>query len=471
MKGLFRLLAAAAAGVASGGALSAQNPIAVSIPAPPPAQPPAALPPASDAGGSFDALQTIAGCPCPEQGGAPPAPPPFGGPLLERQKLLGDWGGARSRLRERGITLDMYSTNFYNGIANGGVQETFKYRGRVDYLLHVDGEKAGLWKGSFVDLHAESVFGDTINPFAGTFSPLSLPQALPVATGSTTALTGVKFTQALSESFIVYVGKINLLDNFNQPFTGGGRGVDGFQNASLLFNPIFARTVPYSTLGGGFAYLKDLQPVLTFNVLDTFNTPTRDGFDTLFDNGVLLLATLNLPTKFFGLPGHQGLTGTYSSGRYTSLERSAFINPILGTGAAAQKTGSWSLAYNFDQALYVAPDNPNRSWGVFGNLGLADVNPSPFRWFASIGFGGSSPLPCRKLDTVGIGYYYLGLNDSLKQLAPRLLPLRDEQGVEAYYNAAVTPWFHVTPDLQLILPGQNRAQSTLALGLRAKIDF
>jgi porin len=36
---------------------------------------------------------------------------------------------------------------------------------------------------------------------------------------------------------------------------------------------------------------------------------------------------------------------------------------------------------------------------------------------------------------------------------------------------AVTPWFHVTPDLQVITPTLELAKTSLVLGLRAKIDF
>ena len=377
----------------------------------------------------------------------------------------------RERLRDHGVTFDIYSTNFFSGVASGGLQDNSEYRGRVDYLMHVDGQKAGLWQGSFIDVHAETVYGTPINKSVGTFLPVALAQSLPNGPASVTALTGVKFTQALSESFIVYGGKINTADSFNQPFTGGARGVDGFMNAAFLFNPIFARTVPYSTFGAGFAVLKGLDPVFSVSVFDTNNTPTTSGFNTFIDNGVTIVPQLNVPTKFFGLPGHQGVSGTYSSGRYTDLDRSSFLNPILGLPPAPLRTGSWSLAYNFDQALYVDPDNAKRSWGTFGNLGLADTNPSPFRYFANIGLGGSSLLPGRKLDTFGVGYYYLGLNDALKQLAPRLLPLRDEHGVELFYNAAVTPWFHITPDLQVVLPAQQNASTALVLGLRAKIDF
>jgi porin len=420
--------------------------------------------------GTYQALQNIAGCPC-EPPAQPPAPPPFGGPLLERPKLLGDWGGHRSHLRDHGITLDAYSTNFYSGVASGGRQESFRYRGRADVLLNVDGEKAGLWKGSFLTMHAESVFGDPSNPFTGSLLPASIAQSLPTPRGSVAALTGVKFTQALSESFVLFAGKINTLDEFNQPFTGGGRGVDGFLNTGLLFPPTYARTIPYSAFGAGAAILKDLQPVFTVLVLDATSTPTRDGFDTFFHNGTTLLAQTNIPTKFFGLPGHQGFGGSYSSRTVTSLDNSAFINSIVTNTSAPTRTGSWALAYSFDQAFYVDPENAKRSWGMFGNLGLADQNPSPFRWFANIGVGGSSPLPCRKLDTFGIGYYYLGLTNGFRNIAPRIVPLRDEQAVEVFYNVAVTPWCRITPDLQVIFPARKDAETGLFLGLRAKIDF
>jgi porin len=300
-----------------------------------------------------------------------------------------------------------------------------------------------------------------------------LPQSLPNSNGPVTALTGVKFTQALSENFLVYAGKINTLDGFNQPFTGGARGVDGFQNTGLLFNPVLTRTVPYSTFGAGFAILnKDHEPVFTAGVYDTNNTPTVSGFDTFFDNGVTTFAGASLPTKFFGLPGHQNVFGTYSTGTYFDLEPSPYFNPIEGLVLQSPtKKGSWALTYAFDQAVVVSADDPKRSWGVFGNLGLADSNPSPFHWSASAGVGGASPFAGRTQDTFGIGYFYLGVSESLKELAPRLLPIRDEQGVELFYNFAVTSWCHLTPDLQVVNPGREQADTLLSFGLRAKIDF
>jgi shikimate kinase len=131
--------------------------------------------------------------------------------------------------------------------------------------------------------------------------------------------------------------------------------------------------------------------------------------------------------------------------------------------------GSWWITYLFDQALWVDPTDQTRSWGVFGNAGISDGKPNPIHWSAIFGIGGSSPIPNRKLDTFGIAYYYLRFSDSFESLAPPFL--RDEHGLELFYNVAVTPWFHVTADLQVITPTLELAKTSLVLGLRAKIDF
>jgi porin len=397
----------------------------------------------------------------------------FDEPLLERSKMTGDWLGARSLIRESGFSWDIHNTNFYSGVASGGLEQTFQYRGRNDILLNINGEKVGLWQGSSIDLHAESVFGTNINQSAGTLVPIILAESVPIPDGSVTALTGVMFTQALSENFLIFGGKQNTLDGFGQPFTGGATGQDGFMNTNLLFSPVLTRTFPYSTFAAGCVVLNSNEEWLfNFTAYDTNDTPTVSGFDTFFNNGVSLVGGANLPTNFFDLPGHQTLFVTYSTGKYLDLEASAYFDPGVGLILPTSRTrGSQSIVYGFDQAVFVSPEAPQRSWGLFGNLGLADTNPSPFRWSANIGVGGASLIPRRERDTFGFGYFYLGVNDSLKQLAAVVEPLQDELGVEGFYNIAATPWCHITADLQAVTPSRQRADDLLLFSLRAKLDF
>ena len=417
--------------------------------------------------GGVERLTAVA-CPDPTADGTQ-----FGGALFERPKLSGDWLGGRSALRDRGLTLDVSTTQFYQGVTTGGLERAFPYGGRNDYFLNLDGEQFGLWKGFHVTLHGETRYGQSTNLLTGALSPTNLLLSVPQEDGAVTALTGVQFFQHLTDDFLVYAGKVNTLDAFRQPLTWAG-GLDGFWNTALVFNPVYSRTVPYSTFATGCVYQRkdDPVPVFLFDVLDTNDTPTTSGFDTFFDNGVTLFAWLNVPTRFFGKPGHQGIAGTYSSGRYTNLGPSSYLDPVDElVFQSAPKRGSWCVAYNFDQAVWVAPDDPGRAWGVFGNLGIADDNPSPVRWFASAGVAGSSPLAGRGRDTFGVGYYYLGVSSALKANARAVTPLADEQGFEVYYNARVTPWFQLTPDLQVLDPFQKAARPALLVGLRARLDF
>lgn len=394
-----------------------------------------------------------------------------GSPWLTRPNLFGTAFGLRPALGEQGIAVDGNLTQFYQGVASGGKEQGFRYGGHADYYMNVDGQKAGLWAGLFLTLHAETIFGQSANGLTGALLPVSLIQILPSPTEDVTALTGVKVTQALSENFVTYFGKINTLDEFKQPFASG-RGVDAFMNTSLLFSPVLARTVPYSSFGAGAAYLHNGQPVAVLSVFDTNNSPTTSGFDTFFDNGATIVGQAILPTNLWDRPGHQSLGFSYSSGHYVSLDRSSYLNQIGGGNFnQVRQTGSEALFYQFDQTVWTSAHDPAKSWGVFGNAGLADRNPNPIRWSANIGIGGSSPFCGRPLDTFGAAYFYVGINDSLKNLAPLLLPLRDEQGVEFFYNYAATPWLRITPDLQVLSPARQNFDTEVILGLRAKIVF
>jgi porin len=397
--------------------------------------------------------------------------PSFAGPILERSKLTGDWFGSRTALSNGGVTFDLSSTQYCQGVTTGGLEQAFAYGGRNDYFLNFDGEKLGLWEGSFVTLHGETRYGESANTLAGTLLAPNLLLSVPLPNGAVTALTGVTFTQSLTDELEIFGGKFNTLDGYEQPLTGAGN-LTGFQNTAMLFNPVLARTVPYSTFGAGFAWLQEEKLEFAAVVYDTNDTPTVSGFETFFDNGATIYAEAVVPTSFVDCPGHQGISGTYSSGAYTSLTPSVYLDPIEGLVITpAFRTGSWCLAYNFDQALYVSPEDPERLWGVFGNFGIADENPSPVRWFASAGISGASQIAGRQSDSFGVAYFYLGVSEPLKELAPILLPLRDEHGVELYYNMAITPCCQITPDLQVITPFRDRADTSLIFGLRVNVDL
>ncbi|HEV3302785.1 MAG TPA: carbohydrate porin [Planctomycetaceae bacterium] len=444
---------------------------------PPPAAPPAGS--AQAAAPSTSSL-TAQGQACEGLGQAPTCTPsPFDGDCCTRPYLLGSLCGVRDQLAAHGITFSVQNYNFYQGVATGGIHDVGDYSGRDDYFVNIDGEKLGLWKGFFVTLHGETRYGDTVNGDTGALIPVNMPELSPKAKGSETALTAVKFTQALSENFVTFAGKLNMFDEFTMPFTGA-RLFDGFWNLGMSFPLVVARTVPYSTLGAGAAVLQDGVPVFTVMVLDTNNTPTTSGFDTLFSNGATIFANLTVPTKFFGLGGSQGVSGTFGTGNYNSLSPTAYFDPEQGLVIVPEFVrDSWCVFYTGTQELWADPKNAKHAYGVYTNIGVADDGPSPIRFTANAALYGSSPISNRPLDTFGVGYAITRYSSPVRDFAPVLLPLDNDQAIELFYTVAVTPYCHVTPDLQVVFPARDRTfppnaqniDTALVLGINAKIDF
>ncbi len=391
--------------------------------------------------------------------------------IAEQATLLGDMGGLRPALGEHGVKLDASTTLFYQGVARGGKNTAFQFGGRNDYYVTADGSKLGLWQGLIIDLHGETRYGEDLLGQTGALSPSNTALLFPEPGASISALTGAKVTQVLSEHFLVFGGKINVVDGYMNPFAAG-KGQTQFMNTAFVLPPIFARTVPYSSLGAGFAVLSEGYPILSMMVIDPANHPVSSGFEDFFEHGAALFGELSIPVTIASRPGHQNIFFSWSSRQVSALDATAYIDTNLGpVPVLGRETGSWSLMYAFDQYLVVDPENPQRGWGVFGQFALSDGNPNPIRSTATVGVGGSSPWHSRPLDTFGIGYYFMQTSTDLQQTLAPVLPIGNEQGLELFYNIGVTKWFHITPDLQVIEPAGQAANAALVVGLRSRIDY
>lgn len=61
--------------------------------------------------------------------------PDYSGDLWERGFILGDWGGVRTSLGERGIQLDIDWIQHLQSVVSGGRRTSTEYGGSLDYLL------------------------------------------------------------------------------------------------------------------------------------------------------------------------------------------------------------------------------------------------------------------------------------------------------------------------------------------------
>ncbi len=171
-----------------------------------------------------------------------------------------------------------------------------------------------------------------------------------------------------------------------------------------------------------------------------------------------------------GKPGSHMFVGTWASSTFTAFDHPWNI-PDAG-GIPPQETGSWSLMYILEQQLWADCCNEKRDVGLLSQWGYADPEVNPYEWVGNVSLQANGPLRGREADSMGVGWFYNGLSSDFKNLLSPPLEIRDLTGVEVYYNAAITPWFHLTADVQVVEPAFRDFRNTATLfGLRAKISL
>jgi porin len=270
--------------------------------------------------------------------------------------------------------------------------------------------------------------------------------------------------------------------------------------------------VPLSAFGGGPIFLPWEDLVLSALVLDPDGTPLDTDIANAFDHGVLVLATVKLTIKPFGLVGHQTVSALWSDKERSSLvqdpsnfarallkeefPRLANPGPLLERFLARffpellvpvqppnKKDDTWAVAYTMEQYLWQPDGDPKRGIGVFLNFGASDGDPNPAEWFVNLGVGGKGVVPGRPNDSFGVGWARTDLSDKLIPLIRHRLNLGldSENDSEIYYNAALTPWLEATLDLQIIDSALDKringsgnlkdVDTAVVPGLRVRVRF
>jgi porin len=378
----------------------------------------------------------------------------YSGDFLSRSTMTGDWGGVRNDLAKRGVTFDMNLTQIWQGVTDGGKETDWEYGGRGNLTINADTQKLGLWPGGFLTVEVEGNFDEDVNFNSGAIIPVNTDHLFPMPGDRELNISAVTFTQFLSKYFGVVLGKMDTTFADANEFAHG-KGDKQFMNTAFNVTPAGSLIITNSTLGAGVIILPTKDPeaaVITAIVVDSNGKANRSGFDTAFEGNNTYAVEGRVRTDFFGLPGHQLVGAAYSNKEFNSLDQN--LRLILENRGISEEDGSWLVYYNFDQYLY--QPQKDRGLGIFGRFAVTDGQANPIHYFYSIGVGGKGIIPGRPLDESGIGYYYINISHP-RFTGPFVTRefLRDEWGVEAYYNIALTPWLKLTPDIQVIRPAQK----------------
>lgn len=385
----------------------------------------------------------------------------------EAQTLSGEWGGGRSRLKEHGITLDPRLTWFHQGMTSGDGVNEFADGAKADLLLHADLGKSGFWDGFSLTIHAEYNLGRDVNGAGGTIMPVNTGLLFPGIEGSDAFdLSSVFLGQTFGDSVTLLVGKINVVDlAAGKPFMGGA-GVDSFWSSAFAAPP--SGTVP-PYLVGAIVNIQTTAATYGLWVYDPDSATNKSGFEDPFENGMTMRGTVDFPVTLGGLPGHQGFVALYST-KGASADFDGIRLPESPPGIGGIKEHRYYFGYTFDQYLYQTKNGSGEGFGLFGQFGISDGNPNRLYLSALIGIGGKGLIPGRSHDNWGIAFYYYAPSDFLKDSLEPIQTIRDEQGLELFYNLAVTPWMSVGADLQVIRPSLSSQTATFC-GLRTVIRF
>ncbi|UCG32107.1 MAG: carbohydrate porin, partial [Phycisphaerales bacterium] len=312
-----------------------------------------------------------------------------------------------------------------------------------------------------------------------------------------TTLSEFYFTQALSEQFVIMAGKIDGTSLVDQNAFASNHRTQ-FMNTGLRINPILFYATPYTCMAAGAVWLPTKWLQITTAVAD--NDPdgavTKTGFNTAFHgrDWYTVFQEFDLTIKPFDKTGHQRFGWFWTSRDFATLGGDGriqfprvigrrllprqlvprwarflrFGNQLYSLTDLERSADTWGFYYNFDQMMYTEAEDPEQGLGIFGRFGFGG-EPNIFEQFYSVGLSGKGSIPKRDRDTWGIGYYLANINDDINPA----FGLHCEQGVEAYYNIEITPWCHVSPDLQVIINPGGSSENDVAIvyGLRMQMSF
>jgi len=414
------------------------------------------------------------------------AEPEAAAPHKDRTQLTGDWGGARTSLAERGIIVDLFMTQFYQGVVAGSAgTDDWQYGVKGDLFLTLIGEKLGLWKGLIGIVQVESRAGDDVNAISG-LSPANANMLMPDS-GDTTAITHALALQKVAKQTALAVGKINAI-TFVDMLVHNGRGVDGFMNTSLVLPIGLGGTVPLALPFVGPVKFKGKEIQGLAGIYDPNDCAKTTCLDPFFEDpsaiGVWKFYTGNGPEG--ARAGYIAIGGTYSSKEYKVVDPgSFFVNPAVGLAGFSDTQQSWSIFSVINHELWADPSDPDRFLNFRGMYTITDGEANPIKWSATAALEMTGTFRRRDKDVFGIGIFHAGLASGFKNAVgpllsvaatvvnrtPTRIAIEDTDGFEAYYKAQLTPWFALTGDVQVITATLSTEDTKLVTGVRGKVTF
>jgi len=413
--------------------------------------------------------------------------------VWQRDYMTGDWGGLRTELNDHGVKPQIKLSQFGQGVASGGRDQKARYGGKVDWILDLDVSKfAGLWPGLFINLHAETQYGEStivdVGPSALPNTSMIMP--LPEC-GECTNVTNLTIMQGLWEGAIplqhdkgaavVAAGKLNIVDLLTMSFPNFGYGLEGFMNFNALFNAWnYLRFWFPAQYGASVALFNEERgmPQLSFLVYGQDNVSTTWDISDSFSDGVGLMGLLRYFWDVDDKMGYAAVLATGSTKKYSFLDGIVWEPPFPGLpplpGLDVEEGQPWAVNPLIYQEFWrgAGGGKHERKAYVWLSGTVSDESPSFARWGTLATVEALGPFAGRPMDRTGLAGWYTAWNDSYEDEL-RLVGVspRDIYGFELYYSGALSPWMHLTADLQIAQNLDKADDIAVIPGVRLVMDF
>ena len=406
-----------------------------------------------------------------QRSGEPPeVPQPTG--------LTGDWGGLRSYLEGKGVTLTFNYTNDFLANVRGGIGPGAVDLGVFQPQLDIDLGKLMGWQGGKFHTHGLITHGPLFSPtYLGNILAVSNLEAGPVA-----RLYSFWYEQnAFNDRLSVRTGLMSADSQFLQSQTAAN-----FINNGISWPTFLAANLP----AGGPAYPLPAPGVrvrikpaddLSFQAAvfsgdpsggngSNQSGPLPTGTVISFRGGAFFIAEasylLNQGNDAKGLPGTYRLGYWYHTSPRFGDQRFdntglSLANP-LSTGIPLNHTGDSGIYGVVDQMLYRVPGTTDQGLSAFVRAGGAPNDRNLIDFYADGGLIYKGLIPRRPDDKVGIATAYARIGNNARGLDADtgffnsfFYPVRSgETMIELIYQTHLAAWWMIQPELQYIIrPG------------------
>ncbi|MHA6161751.1 carbohydrate porin [Pseudomonas sichuanensis] len=411
--------------------------------------------------------------------------------------MLGDWGGTRTELLEKGYDFTLGYTGEMGSNLHGGYSHdrAARYSDQFTFGVNMDLQKMLGWHDTEFQLtvterHGDNISNDRINdPRVGGFTSAQEVWGR----GETWRLTQMWIKQKYFDGALdVKFGRFGEGEDFNSfPCDFQNLAFCGSQVGNWVGGIWYNWPVSQWALRVRYNLNDELYAQVGVFEQNPSNLESGNGFK-LSGSGTQGAV---MPVELVWSPRLNGLKGEYRAGYYYSNAKAQDVlkdsngAPAAISGAAYRSSSSkHGLWLGVQQQVSAQASDQSRGLSLFANATVHDKKTNAIDNYVQAGVVYKGPFDARAKDDIGFALARVHVNPGYRKNArlinqaaglydydnPGYLPVQDtEYSAELYYGIHLANWLTVRPNLQYIRHpgGVSHVDDALIGGLKIQSTF